>query len=146
MPTYNYYCHVCKLDFRKVNIRDDFPVSDCPACGVSHKPKGVVPGYITKMSDKPARIKDGFQSGWNPALQCDVSDYGHYKRILKERGLEEMGKEKLPEPKKEDPYYNDKMFKMLHDQGVKLDGEQIKALKEGKVKSNSSTSCESEPC
>lgn len=40
------------------------------------------------------RIKDGFNPGWQVQLGMYVGDYGTYKRILKERGLVELGNEK----------------------------------------------------
>lgn len=49
-------------------------------------------------ADKPEprvhRVRDGFQPGWNIGLGMYVSSREMYQRILKERGLIEVGREK----------------------------------------------------
>lgn len=50
---------------------------------------------LEAYKDKRPRIKDGFQEGWNPALGMYIKSKDHFKRVLKERGLVEIGNEQV---------------------------------------------------
>lgn len=59
---------------------------------------------------------DGFKTGYNPALGAEVKSPSHYKALLKEKGLHEVGNEKQKDAKR--------VMKSL------IDAETIKEVKE----------------
>ena len=70
-------------------------------------------------------IKDGFKPGFNRALGMEIKDRGHYNRVLKEKGLIEVGKESLPGKKAPVAKFTDKELKGMHDDGIKFSGREI---------------------
>jgi len=115
----HYYTHKEALEYANKN-------------GVDIIRDGALNAHNTKT-----RIRDGFRSGYNVGLGCVVNDYGHYKRILKERGLEEGGKEHvMQQPDKNISYFDDKMIKEINDMGVTIDGNEAEALKKGEIAPN----------
>ena len=78
------------------------------------------------------RIRDGFQAGWNPALGQYVQSKSEYKRILKQKGLVEMGYEMPKHQSKRKSNFSDDKIKQMVDRGAELSGNEIAALKAGK--------------
>lgn len=63
--------------------------------------------YATASRVKKAKDRDGFQSGYNPALGEYVRGPRHHSQLLKEKGLVEMGKEKRDIERTIDDKYTD---------------------------------------
>lgn len=82
--------------------------------------------------------KDGFQIGFNPALGMHIRGRKHYNQVLKERGLIEMGKERVrPNEKIERKFIDESIVKAAVDMGASLSGVEADALASGEyVKDN----------
>lgn len=132
---YGYNCKNCDVDFDLYGV----PLSEykdpkpCPTCSTLCERGAPSPIMINTKSFKRAFKKDSFKSGWNPALNMNITDKGHYKRVLKEKNLIECGNEKPPkqEPTKKPTYFTDKSIKDAVQEGADLSGQEIKALKNG---------------
>lgn len=81
-------------------------------------------------------VKDNFQPGWQPNLAKHIGTYSEYKAELKKRGLIEFGYEDIEERHQdhyEQNYFDDAMLKKIYDNGLKLSGREIEAIKSGKL-------------
>lgn len=87
-----------------------------------------------RIGNKPAKVKDGFQSGYHPALGCHVRGRKHYEKLLNERGLTEVGNEPLSMEgdKKQKPIFTEKMVReLVNTKGAEISGNEADALKKG---------------
>lgn len=76
---------------------------------------------------------DGFRTGYNPALGMEIKSPSHFKQVLKEKGLREVGNEKPSTGTKiKKSYIDDEMIKQAVDSGAKISGQEASALIEGK--------------
>jgi hypothetical protein len=76
---------------------------------------------------------DAFRTGYNPALGMEIKSPAHYKQVLKEKGLREVGNEKQKSaPVKKKSYVDDEIIKQAVDAGASISGQEAAALKEGK--------------
>lgn len=94
MPVYEYHCQNCNTSFAEFSTKIKTGPVTC-SCGNMADRK--VSSFSFKMGSKKARIKDGFKEGYNPALGTYVKSKKHYERLLKQKGLVEIGNEK-PKP------------------------------------------------
>lgn len=60
---------------------------------------------------------DGFKAGWNPGIGCYVKSRSHHKRLLREKGLVEVGRE----PAKQDWSEKTKYFNHDDLKGIKAE-------------------------
>jgi len=76
-------------------------------------------GYQSHIESPKNRIKDGFSSGWQPQLGQNVGGRREYERVLKEKGMIEIGKE-TPSgaSEKEASYFTGDLAKELASYGV----------------------------
>lgn len=82
--------------------------------------------------------KDGFTPGWQENIQAYAGGRLEYDKMLRERGLVEIGYEKGPmDSTTEENYFaNDAMIKAVIDMGIDLSGQEIDALKDGSMLSS----------
>lgn len=79
--------------------------------------------------------KDGFQSGWHPSLGMHIRGKKHFNQVLKEKGLIEMGKEKVtPQERKKKNYIDETGIKEAVDLGAEISGQEADALISGEYK------------
>lgn len=62
--------------------------------------------------------KDGFKTGFNPGMGCEVTGRRHYERLLKEKGLVEVGKDYISPKDKETEYFDHETCKELSKAGA----------------------------
>ena len=76
-------------------------------------------GYQAHLDSPKNRIKDGFSSGWQPQLGQRVGGRREYDRLLKDKGMIEIGKE-TPKgaSEKETSYFTGDLAKELASYGV----------------------------
>jgi hypothetical protein len=89
--------------------------------------------YINAAPSGAGRKKDGFQVGFNPGLGEYVTGRRHQRELLKQKGLEEVGNEKVELNKyvgKDDKYFTDEVIKDVIDRGGELKDSEINKLKE----------------
>lgn len=82
-------------------------------------------------------VKDTFQAGYQRNIGKYCRTYQEYKTELKKMGLIEIGYEDIDvDPASEDftDYWDDEMLKEIYQDGISLDGELIKGLKNGSIK------------
>lgn len=84
---------------------------------------GIIGGSNTKG--------DGFKTGWNPALGMEIRSPEHHKRVLKEKGLVEIGNERPRDAAPKKRGLTDEIIKDAVDHGAELSGREIEALKAG---------------
>lgn len=86
-----------------------------------------------KNRNKLVRIRDGFVAGWQENIQAYAGSRKEYDRMLRERGLIEVGNEKLAQAKEVDynPFSNEELIKHAIQSGIELSGREIEALKSG---------------
>jgi hypothetical protein len=79
------------------------------------------------------RLKDGFEAGYQPNINRFCSSRGEYDRTLKEMGLTEIGKERIPTQSEGtlNPCANEEFVKHCHEIGVDLSGQEEKAILSG---------------
>jgi hypothetical protein len=64
---------------------------------------------------------DGFQPGWHPALQMEIRTNEQYQRVLKEKGMVEIGNERQKDPvKKKTAAFTDDVIKKAKEMGATL--------------------------
>lgn len=74
-------------------------------------------------------VKDGFQPGFQRNIRKYCSTYAEYKAHLKEMGLIEIGYEEIPEKKEGEPFFNEKVRKLLGEKyGIELQDDEVKEL------------------
>jgi len=86
-----------------------------------------------KNRNKLTRIRDGFVAGWQENIQAYAGSRSAYDRMLKERGLIEVGNEKLPDEKEANfnPFASDEVIRHAISCGIDLSDREIQALKSG---------------
>ena len=74
-----------------------------------------------------------FREGYHPGLGMYVKSESEYKDILKERGLVEVGNDRVDNTptKVENAFYSDDNLKQIVGMGADLSGNEIAALKSG---------------
>lgn len=75
---------------------------------------------------------DAFRTGWHPGLGMEIKSQSHYNKVLKERGLREVGNEKQSSKSSaKKSYVDDDIIKMAVDAGASISGNEAEALKKG---------------
>ncbi len=90
--------------------------------------------FDMKEAKKKKRKNDGFEPGWQPNLGMNVTCYGQYKRILKDRGLVEAGYHEFEQIKDPDEAIlaGPEMARaMVQDAKIDLSGNEISAIESG---------------
>lgn len=86
---------------------------------------GIIGGAHTKG--------DGFRTGWNPALGCEIRSPSHFKQVLKEKGLVEVGNEKSkPAAPIKKSYIDEEVIKEAVANGAEISDSAAEALIAGK--------------
>ena len=133
MPLYDYYCPKCTqgfTEFRKIEI---FAATlKCPFCeeGTAHIDISKV-NVVMRIGNKPGRVKDAFQPGFNPALGQSFQHPDEYKRAIKEAGLVEVGNEKGSDRKVDDTTERRSKALDAKRMGAELSDRQVDALASG---------------
>ena len=84
MPSYPYLCSDCSFKFEVIKrVKDIDCIESCKKCGSNNTFRKIALSNIDKTSTA--------QPYYEPALGCVINSNGHKKRILKDRGLEEVG-------------------------------------------------------
>lgn len=84
MPAYLYRCLKCKDDFDVIKRIADIDQTElCVRCGSDDTARIIVAPNLDKTSMS--------QPYYEPALGCMINSASHKKRILKQKGLEEIG-------------------------------------------------------
>ena len=80
-------------------------------------------------------VKDGFKSGWNPALGLYVRGKKHFGEILREKGLTEIGKEKVSQKftGSLNPINDEVLKEAIGEFGADISGQEAEALKKGEI-------------
>lgn len=75
---------------------------------------------------------DGFKSGWHPGLKMHIGGPAHYQKVLKEKGMVEVGNERQKDqgPKKKS-YISEEIVKDAIDSGATISGVEAEALIKG---------------
>lgn len=75
-----------------------------------------------------------------PSFQRHIGEFckseAHYKQLLKEKGIIEIGFENFPEQEQElatKRYFTDDIIKELAEEGITFDGQLVKALQDGSL-------------
>lgn len=91
--------------------------------------------------------KDGFTPGWQENIQAYAGGRLEYDKMLRERGLVEIGYEYTPiDTTTEENYFaNDEMIKAVKDMGIDLSGQEIEGLKDGSYLKEISIDTEDKP-
>ena len=108
-------------DFERSQYRGGFP---CEKCGY--------PRMAVIRSNK--MVKDSFVAGYQRSIRKHCETYAEYQRELKKRGLIEIGYEEInpdTEAGRESVYWDDAIIRGLYKRGIKISGNEAKALKEG---------------
>lgn len=64
---------------------------------------------------------DGFKTGYNPALGMEIKSPGHYQKVLKEKGLQEVGNERITGSKvKQKAVIDDEIIKDARSMGAEI--------------------------
>lgn len=72
---------------------------------------------------------DGFKTGWNAALGMEIKTPSHYKQVLREKGLREVGNEKpTAKIKKKDNTIAETVVKEAQAVGANLSGQEIEKV------------------
>jgi hypothetical protein len=72
---------------------------------------------------------DGFKPGYHPGLNMEIRSNEQYQRVLKEKGLVEVGNEKRKESGPQMPDIKEQVIKEAINQGVQLSGQEIAKIK-----------------
>lgn len=87
------------------------------------------------LSSKNKRmVKDGFSPGWQENINAYAGGRMEYDKMLRERGLIEIGKDYIPQEKTDvitSPCANEDFVRALIDQGVELNDTEADAIKSG---------------
>ena len=88
-----------------------------------------------RISNKPARLKDSFQPGFQHSIGEYCDSYSQYKRICKERGFTEVGNEKMtPLVRTEtNSYFTDDTLKEFKEMGAEFSDNEAEALKQTEI-------------
>jgi hypothetical protein len=73
---------------------------------------------------------DGFKTGYHYGLGMDIKSPQHYKDVLKEKGMHEVGNSTQKDTFKRKSVIDDKAVKEIIDMGADLSGNEISYLKE----------------
>jgi len=95
----------------------------CPYCGFSK--------MLTMVSGRS--VDDRFVPGWQESIRAHCDSYSHYKRLLKERGLVEIGTDYIPHQVYPivSPAANMEFINELQRQGETLTGNEIEGMLSG---------------
>lgn len=83
MPLYPYHCKDCEHDFDVAKSVADIDQTELCQCGSNNTVRNIALVSIEKSS--------AIQPYYEPALGCMINSKSHKQRILKDRGLEEVG-------------------------------------------------------
>jgi hypothetical protein len=86
------------------------------------------------LNSKTKRMKkDGFEPGWQENIQAYAGGRREYNRMLKERGLVEIGYDYIPQESEDivNFCHSDEFVNECLSQGVDLSGNEIEAIKTG---------------
>lgn len=83
MPEYPYLCKMCQREFDVVKPVAEIDTPERCECGGLDTVRLIALSNLEKSSMQ--------QPYFEPALGCEIKGKGHRERILKERGLEEVG-------------------------------------------------------
>lgn len=88
---------------------------------------------IILNSKNKRMVKDGFEPGWQENIQAYAGGRMEYDRMLKERGLVELGKDYVPRETEADfnPFASEEVIQGALDAGIELSGNEVDALKSG---------------
>ncbi|MGE3608016.1 MAG: hypothetical protein AB7I27_00410 [Bacteriovoracaceae bacterium] len=93
---------------------------------------------IILNSQNKRRKKDGFTPGWQENINAYAGGRMEYDRLLKERGLVELGNDYIPQEAKGD--YNfcqtEEFIQTCLEEGIDLSGNEIDAIKSGEYFKN----------
>lgn len=74
---------------------------------------------------------DGFKTGFHPGLNMEIKSPQHYKNVLKEKGMHEIGNERQrKDTVKAKTTFDDTAIKEIVDMGADISGNEIEMLKE----------------
>ena len=72
---------------------------------------------------------DGFQPGWHPGLNMEIRTNEQYQKVLKEKGMIEIGNEKPRDPvKKDKSVYTEEIIKDAIGMGAEISGREADKL------------------
>lgn len=93
---------------------------------------------ILLNSQNVRRKKDGFTPGWQENIQAYAGGRQEYAKILKEKGLVEIGNDYIPQESTLNHNYchTEEFVKDCLDQGIDLTGNEIDAIKSGEYFKN----------
>lgn len=75
---------------------------------------------------------DAFRTGYNPALGMEIRSPSHFKQVLKEKGLREVGTEKPRDPGvKKKSYISEEIVKQAIESGANITGQEADKLVKG---------------
>lgn len=86
------------------------------------------------LNSKNKRMKkDGFEPGWQENIQAYAGGRLEYNKLLKERGLVEIGYDYVPQESKGNLNYchSQEFVDECLGQGIELSGNEIEAIKSG---------------
>lgn len=88
---------------------------------------------MREASKNKRMIKDGFQAGWQENLGMYVGGKKEYDKILKEKGLVEIGYDYVPKEShgNTDFFKTDEFIKTCIDNGIGINDQEEKAIKSG---------------
>jgi len=95
MPCYPYRCSCCRKEFdvfKRISEIDLFET--CPDCGKTCSSEDRL---IAKSNIDP----DNYEPEYNPGLGMVINSKSHYRRVVREKGLEEIGNEPIEKIEKE---------------------------------------------
>jgi len=84
-----------------------------------------------KVGNKPVRVRDTFQPGWQPMLNQYVDSVQEYRKICKQKGMKEIGNEKVEPPKKKhkNTYFSDDKLKEYKQAGAQFSDVEAEVMK-----------------
>lgn len=90
---------------------------------------------IARNKANKRMTKDGFTPGWQENIQAYAGGRLEYDKMLRERGLVEIGYDHTPQDTttEENYFANDEMIKAMTEIGIDLSGQEIDALKDGSL-------------
>lgn len=89
---------------------------------------------IIENSKNRRMVKDGFTPGWQENINAYAGGRMEYDKMLKERGLVEIGREYVPSEKKDvivSPCANEEFVRACIDNGIELSDTEADAIKSG---------------
>ena len=131
MPIYSYKCPICDTEFVNYwRVKDYNKDTPCPEC------EAIAEKQVNRDFVFFSNEKGGFTSGYNHALGREVTTRGQYRKLLKEKGLVEMGNERNANQKMVNRRkgIDDSLLKEAVERGAEITGQEAEALKKGELK------------